>query len=173
MVGRGGSLPDALERTAAHTITTPDRYSREGILAFAEQFPFFRLIGIQMIDIAPGWSKTRLEHRPDLTQPTGIMHGGVIASLIDSGIAHALLMTDRFQELREQRGALVSVDLRVKFLRPVSGAAIFCESTVVRLGRHIVHAEAIVTSEDGKEVARGDAIYMAVPGDQIERGAGG
>jgi hypothetical protein len=24
-------------------------------------------------------------------------------------------------------------------------------------------------SEDGKEVARGDAIYMAVPGDQIER----
>jgi hypothetical protein len=34
-------------------------------------------------------------------------------------------MTDRFQELRAQRRALVSVDLRVKFLRPVSGAAVY------------------------------------------------
>jgi acyl-coenzyme A thioesterase PaaI-like protein len=54
------------------------------------------------------------------------------ASLIDTGIAHALLMTDRFQELREQRGALVSVDLRVKFLRPVSGAAVYCEAILMR-----------------------------------------
>src|SRR5688572_12775508 len=109
-------------------MTAPDRYSREGILAFAEQFPFFRLIGLEVIDLGPGWSKTRLEHRPDLTQPAGILHGGIIASLLDTGIAHALLMTDRFQELREQRGALVSVDLRVKFLRPVSGGSVNCEA---------------------------------------------
>lgn len=151
------------------TPAKPDRYSREGILAFAEQFPFFRLIGLQVIDLAPGWSKTRIEHRPDLTQPAGILHGGVVASLLDTGIAHALMMTDRFQELREQRGALVSVDLRVKFLRPVSGGAVNCEAKIVRLGRHLIHAEAVATSDDGKEVARGDAIYMAVAGDRIER----
>jgi acyl-CoA thioesterase len=150
-------------------VTTPDRYSREGILAFAEQFPFFQLIGLQVLDVAPGWSKASLEYRPDLVQPAGIMHGGMIASLLDTGIAHALLMTDRFQELREQRGALVSVDLRVKFLRPVSGGTVYCEATVVRLGRHIIHAEAVAKSEDGKEVARGDAIYMAIPRNQIER----
>lgn len=154
-------------------MTTPERYSRDGILAFAAQFPFFNLLGVEVLDIAPGWSKTRLAYRPDLVQPAGILHGGVIATLIDSAIAHALLMTDRFQELREQRGALVSVDLRVKFLRPVSGGAVLCEAKVVRLGRHIVHAEAIVTDEDGKDVARGDAIYMAVPGNQIEKGSSG
>jgi uncharacterized protein (TIGR00369 family) len=126
-----------------------------------------------VLDIAPGWSKTRIAYRPDLVQPAGILHGGAIATLIDTGIAHALLMTDRFQELREQRGALVSVDLRVKFLRPVSEGTVHCEAKVVRLGRHIVHAEAVVTSEDGKEVARGDAIYMAVPGDQVEKGSSG
>ncbi len=154
-------------------MTTPVRYSREGILAYAEQFPFFRLIGLQILDVAPGWSKTRLEYRPDLVQPAGILHGGMIATLLDTGIAHALLMTDRFQELREQRGALVSVDLRVKFLRPVSGGTVYCEATVVRLGRQIIHAEAVATSEDGKEVARGDAIYMAIPGNQLERSSGG
>jgi acyl-CoA thioesterase len=146
-----------------------DRYSREGILAFAAQFPFFRLIGLEVVDLKPGWSKTRLEHREDLTQPAGIMHGGVIASVIDSGIAHALLLTERFQELREDGGALVSVDLRVKYLRPVSEGTITCESTVLRLGRQVIHAEAIVTNAEGKEVAQGDATYMAVTQARLER----
>jgi len=114
-----------------------------------------------------------VSYRPDLTQPAGIMHGGVIATLIDTGIAHALLVTDRFQELREQNGALVSIDLRVKYLRPVSEGTIECEAKVVRLGRTILHAEALVTDDKGREVARGDATYLAVPGKQLERGGGG
>jgi acyl-CoA thioesterase len=147
-----------------------DRFSREGILAFAEQFPFFKLIGLEVLDVGPGWSRTRLEHREDLSQPAGILHGGVMASLIDTGIAHALLLTDRFRELRAEHGALVSVDLRVKFLRPVSEDAVVCEANVTRLGRQIIHADAVVTASDGKEVARGDAIYMAVSGARLRRG---
>jgi len=126
-------------------------------------------MGLRVLDVGPGWSKASASHREDLTQPAGIMHGGVISSLIDTGIAHALMMTDRLTELRREGGALVSVDLRVKFIRPVSQGTIFCDAKIVRLGRQIVHAEAVVTSEDGKEVARGDAIYMAVPQSQIER----
>jgi uncharacterized protein (TIGR00369 family) len=151
-------------------VSAAERYSREGILAFAEQFPFFRLIGLEILDLEPGWSKARLRHRPDLTQPAGILHGGVIASVVDSGIAHALLLTDLFQELIEQGGALVSVDLRVKYFRPVSEAEIVCESKVVRLGRQIVHAESVVTNTEGKEVARGDATYMAVSGERLQGG---
>tara|TARA_B100001179_G_C18380547_1_gene313137 strand:+ start:137 stop:613 length:477 start_codon:yes stop_codon:yes gene_type:complete len=148
-------------------VSDSDRYSREGILAYAQHFPFFKLMGLEILDISPGWSRTRIKYRKDLTQPAGIMHGGVIASLIDTGIAHALLMTERFKQLQEERGALVSVDLRVKFIRPVSEGPVVCESTVVRLGQKILHAEAVVTNELGKEVARGDATYMAVPGEQI------
>src|SRR5688572_8402043 len=141
-------------------MTDADRYSREGILAFAEQFPFFRLIGLEVLDVGPGWSKTGLAYRSDLVQPAGIMHGGVITTLVDTGIAHALMMTDRFAEVSSQGGALVSVDVRVKFLRPVSRGRIVCDSKVVRLGRQIVHAESVVTDDDGKEVARGDVTYM-------------
>ena len=145
-----------------------DPTSRENILAFARQFPFFRLIVLNVADLRPGWSRTEISYRPDLTQPFGVMHGGVIASLIDTGIAHALLLTDNFQRLREANGALVSVDLRVKFFRPVSEGRLVCESTVPRLGRQVIHAESIVTNEAGKEVARGDAIYLAVPGAQLQ-----
>ena len=143
--------------------------SREDLIAHAAEFPFFKLIGLEVLDAAPGRSTTRLAYRPDLTQPAGIMHGGVIASLIDTGIAHALLLTERFHELRQEGGALVSVDLRVKYLRPVSEGRVTCESTITRMGRQVIHAESVVTNEAGKEVARGDAIYMAVPGRQIQQ----
>ncbi len=150
-------------------MTRPEPDDRDAVLAFAAQFPFFKLIGLDVLDVAPGWSKTRVAWRPDLTQPFGVMHGGVIASLIDTGIAHALLLTEPFQRLRRENGALVSVDLRVKYLRPVSEGWITCESTVVRLGRQVIHAESVVTNEAGKEVARGDAIYLAVPGQQLQQ----
>ena len=96
------------------------------------------------------------------------MHGGIIATLIDTGIAFALLLTEPC--LRAEQGMLVSVDLRVKYLRPVSSGMIYCESTVPRLGRQIIHAESIVRNEEGKDVARGDSIYMIVHRDHVKRG---
>ena len=46
---------------------------------------------------------------------------------------------------------------------------IYCESTVTRPGRQIIHAESIVRTEDGKEVARGDSIYMVVTRDRLKK----
>lgn len=144
-----------------------DRHTKEGIIAFSKELPFFKLLGLEVLDVKPGWSKTRLEHRPDLTQPAGVLHGGVLASLIDTGIAHALLLTDRFAELRKRGGGVVTIDLRVKYFRPVSEAGVVCESKITRMGRKIIHAEAVVTNEQDKEVARGDATYMWIEGEQL------
>jgi len=154
-------------------MTTPDTPSRsdaskEGVLAFAKTFPFFQLIGIEVLDVAPGWSKTRVVWRPDLNQPAGVLHGGVIASLVDTGIAHALLLTDAFQRAFAEGGAIVSVDLRVKYLRPVSSGSIICETTVPRIGRRIIHASSIVKNDAGKDVAMGDSIYMVVAGSDLQ-----
>jgi uncharacterized protein (TIGR00369 family) len=143
------------------------RSSKEDVLAFAKHFPFFNLIGLELVDVKPKWSLTRLTARPDLNQPGGILHGGVIASLIDTGIAQALILTDAFQAAMAEGGLLVSVDLRVRYLRPVSSGAITCESTIVHMGRKIVHAGSLVTNEAGKQVAIGDSIYMIVPGSDV------
>ncbi len=147
----------------------PEYTTKDDVIAFAAAFPFFKLIGLEVLDVAPGRSTTRIAFRPDLTQPFGIIHGGVIATLIDTGIAHALMLTDRFQQLRQEHGALVSIDLRVKYFRPVSEGTMLCESTITRLGRKIIHAESVVTNDAGKEVARGDSIYMAIPGEQLQK----
>ena len=140
---------------------------REQLLAEARQFPFFNLIGLEIVDVEPGRSTTRIHSRPDLTQPAGLMHGGVIASLIDTGTAYALLLCDELRDTLRAGGSLVTIDLRVKYLRPVSAGTITCASRVTRMGRQIIHTEAVVTNEAGKEVARGDAIYTTVTREQI------
>lgn len=145
---------------------------KEPILAFLRDFPFFNLIGLEVLDLAPGWSKTRITWRPDLCQPAGILHGGMIATLVDTGIAHALLLTEMYQQLSGEGHTIVSVDLRIKYLRPVSLGPITCESTIPRLGRNIIHGESIVLNDQGKEVARGDSIYMTVHRDRLQRSEG-
>ncbi|HEY4309409.1 MAG TPA: PaaI family thioesterase [Pirellulales bacterium] len=141
--------------------------AREAILEKARDWPFFKLIGMEIVDMRPGWSMLKIQYRPDLTQPAMIMHGGIIATLIDTGIAHAILLTN--VHLHDGNAAIVSIDLRVKFFRPVSEGTLYCESTVTRSGRQIIHAESIVRSEDGKEVARGDSIYMVVTRDKLKK----
>lgn len=141
-------------------MTRPDPATlREQLLAHSHGVAFFELIGLEVLDAEPGRSTTRLQMRPDLANPIGLMHGGIIASLIDTGIAYALLLREDVQEALHAGRSLVTVDLRVKYLRPVAAGAVTCESRVVRMGRQIIHMEAVVTNDDGKEVARGDAIY--------------
>ena len=150
--------------------TSDDQAYLERLQERAEELAFFRLIGLQINEIQPGRSVLSIEHRDDLTQPVGILHGGVTATLIDTGIAYALLSRDESHELVRAGGSLVAVDLRVKFFRPVSRGTITCTSTVTRMGRRILHGESVVTNEEGKEVARGDSTYTTVTRDEYTKG---
>jgi uncharacterized protein (TIGR00369 family) len=148
----------------AMTERTPETLKRR-LFEFANDFPFFKLIGFELVDVEPRWSKTRISFRPELRNPNGVLHGGVIATLIDAGISQAMLMTEEYQKVRETKGSMTSVDLRVKYLRPVTEGIVTCEARISHLGRRIGHANAVVTSADGKEIALGDSIIMLSLGD--------
>jgi acyl-CoA thioesterase len=137
---------------------------KQKLLEFAERFPFYRLLGIELVDLGPGWSVTRATLRDDLKNPDGVMHGGVIATLIDIGITQSILMTDSFQEVRDTRGMLPSVELTVKYLRPLTAGAMTCQSRIIHPGKRVIHAVAVVTDEQQKQIALGDAIVMRTLG---------
>jgi uncharacterized protein (TIGR00369 family) len=141
------------------TERTPETLKRR-LFEFANEFPFFKLIGFELLDVEPKWSKTQITFRPDLRNPNGVMHGGVIATLIDASIAQAMLMTDEYQRVRDTKGSMTSVDLRVRYLRPVTAGKITCEARISHLGRRIGHANAIVTNDEGKDIAIGESIIM-------------
>ena len=148
---------------------TQDSSYLDALRARAAALPFFRLIGLEVVDIQPGRSVLAIRHRLDLAQPAGILHGGVTAALVDTGIAYAVLARDEIRPLVEAGGSVVAIDLRIKYFRPVATGRLTCVSTVTRMGRRIIHGESIVTDEQDKEVARGDSIYGTVNRDEMAR----
>jgi uncharacterized protein (TIGR00369 family) len=138
---------------------------KQKLIDFAKDFAFFKLIGFELIDFGPKWAKTRIALRSDLRNANGVMHGGVLATLIDASITQAMLMTDEYQQVRETKGSMSSVDLRVKYLRPLSDGYATCEATISHLGRRVGHASAVVKNDQDKEIALGDSIIMITLGE--------
>lgn len=127
--------------------------------------PFFRLLGVRLDDVGRDRVTLALAFRPDLVQPTGILHGGLYGILIDSAMAQALLTT-----IRPGR-SVVTVHLDTKYFAPVRAGRVIAEATVVRKGKRIAHGEALVRDEAGTAVARGWGVF-AVTGGGSTAGSG-
>lgn len=90
-------------------------------------------------------------------QPYGIVHGGVIATLIDTATFWA-----GFIRLPENAG-LVNVDLKLNYLKSVVKGQLTAEGFCMRPGRTISYAEARVLDEEGELIAHGTSSLMTLP----------
>ena len=99
-------------------------------------------------------------------QPFGIVHGGVIATLIDTATFWAA-----FGSLPEDSG-LVNVDLKLNYLSAVKSGRLTATGRLIRGGRTISYAEAGIVGPDGEMVAHGTSTLMALPGKGLSGGAG-
>jgi uncharacterized protein (TIGR00369 family) len=121
--------------------------------AFA-QVHYARLLGIEIDGLTRGEAVLSMPVRAELTRMEGILHGGALASLMDSASAFAVLT------LLEPGEQTVTVDLTLHFLRPVSEGRIEARAQVLRAGRRVftVSIEAINTG--GKIVAAALTTYL-------------
>jgi uncharacterized protein (TIGR00369 family) len=94
-------------------------------------------------------------------QPFGIVHGGVLATLIDTATFWSV-----FMRLPQDAG-LVNIDLKLNYLRPVLNGTITARGECIRSGRAISYAEARVADSTGKLIAHGTSTLMALPGKGI------
>jgi uncharacterized protein (TIGR00369 family) len=115
--------------------------------------PFFRLLGLCFCGARVDAATLAVSYRPDLTQPTGILHGGLSSILIDSAIAQALLTTIR------PGCSVVTVRLDTNYFAPVREGRLVASAKVVRKGRRIAHGEAVVTDDAGRTVAQGWGVF--------------
>ena len=164
-----GRTPDAPARPAkdddAKAGTKVDPELKQKLLDFAADFPFFQHMGFEVEEMEPGFARVGVELRDQLRNPNGQLHGGVIATLIDMSITQAMLLTDTYARVRETRGIMTNIDLRVKYLRAVGEGRATALSRIVHEGRRVVHATTTVVDDRGKTVALGDATLMIVSGD--------
>ena len=118
--------------------------------------PFFELLGLQPEEVTPEFCRMRLPFKADLQQARGLVHGGAIASLIDSAAVLAIkaASTDIIG------GATVS--MTVNYLAPAQQIDLIAEARILRRGRSIVFLDVDVLAPDGERVAKGQLTYKVV-----------
>jgi hypothetical protein len=63
--------------------------------------PFAKLIGMRLVDLKLDEATISIEMRDDLRQPSGVLHGGVTATLIDTAMAFAVRTRLELKEVDE------------------------------------------------------------------------
>ena len=118
--------------------------------------PFSKLIGMKLVDLKIDEAAISIEMRDDLRQPSGVLHGGVTATLIDTAMAFAV------RTRLERSEATATIDLTVHYLRPHITGVFTCTAKVVRAGKRIFTVSAEVHNEEGKLIATAISTYTRV-----------
>ncbi len=91
---------------------------------------------------------------PDMANPVGNVHGGVIATVIDEVTGAAVMSSI-------EAGSAPTVSLNIDYLHAIPiGGTYTAVGEVVRLGRAMAIADARILSEEGQVLARGTCIYQ-------------
>lgn len=92
--------------------------------------------------------------------PLGTVHGGVLSTLLDSAMACAI------HTLLPRSGAYTTLELKVNFVRPVTGETgrIRTEGRVLHMGSRVATAEGRILDAQGKLYAHGSTTCLLLRG---------
>jgi len=121
-----------------------------------EAVPFLKLLGIEVESVGQGTATLVVHMREELMRNDGIVHGGVMASLIDSAFAFAII------PLLDEGERTVTVDMTIHYLRPVSDGAAKAVARVVRAGRRVITVSAELFDENEKLAATALSTYLRI-----------
>ena len=132
---------------------------RERLFALIDEAPFVRHMGMRIIDLA--WGRATFEMTPAefRLQPFGVVHGGNIATLIDSATFWACYLS-----MDSDDDGLASVDVKLNYLAPARMEALRSTGTLIKAGKTLSYAEADVRTDEGRLVAHGTSTLMRLPG---------
>jgi uncharacterized protein (TIGR00369 family) len=116
--------------------------------------PFLKLLGIEVESIGAGTATLLLPAREELSRNDGIIHGGAVASVIDSAFAFAIT------PLLAENERTVTVDLTIHYLRPLGGGVARASARVVRAGRRVITVSAELFDENEKLAATALSTYL-------------
>ena len=109
--------------------------------------PFRELVGVTFTKVEEGYSLCFLEVDKKLLNPAGIVHGGAVYTLADSGMGVALFSFVGEDEL------FVTIETSIFYFKAVSSGTLICESKIVHKGKRIAVMEAEIRNE-GQLVAK-------------------
>lgn len=98
--------------------------------------PFAELVGLELVEQAPGHSRCRIQVRPEHFNPQEVVHGGIIFAMADTGMGAALY------PMLDDGEMCATVEIKISYFKYVVEGALECTSTVVNKGKAICSLEA-------------------------------
>ena len=124
-----------------------------------EQFmgasPFPGVVGLKLDEIREDHVVMSMPFKDELVTIGTVVHGGAIATLIDTAATAAAWATPTPPE--NLRGTTVA--LNVSYLTAANSADLRAEARVLRRGKNLSFIDVEVTDGDGALVAKGTATY--------------
>ncbi|MBM7063245.1 thioesterase family protein [Pseudomonas sp. UL073] len=142
---------------------------QQAVSSFFQRIPFNQVLGIELGELSSEQVTMHLPMKPELIGNFvhGILHGGVISSLLDvCGGAMALIgafanhqnlpSSERLMRLSK----LGTIDLRIDYLRPGRGQRFTATALPLRSGNKVAVVRMELHSDDGTLVAVGTGTYL-------------
>lgn len=136
-------------------MTVQDRQSvLEKFLSTTNRAPYYKTISMDVMSYDRKGAVMRIRIGRKHINPFGTVHGGAMASLIDSVGGFAV------KPHLKDGGEPIAVSLHIDFIAPVLKGDIIACAKVVHLGRRLARTEAVITDENHKMVAKGTVVYI-------------
>ena len=119
-----------------------------------ERMPFGQLLGIQLERAERGMATMSFEITDALKQNNGVVHGGAIASLIDTATAFAII------PLLKDGETASTIELSISYLRPLITGKVTCSALIRREGKRLIALSADVLDSEGNLAATSLSTYM-------------
>lgn len=115
-------------------------------------------LGIRTVDVQPGMLVAELDVRPDLLNPFGTTHGGVMAALVDHVLGSVM-----YPHIERGRWA-ATTEFKLNLIRAVRDGTLRAEARIVAMSRRTAVVQIEVTN-DGKMacVAQGTVLIPELP----------
>jgi uncharacterized protein (TIGR00369 family) len=113
--------------------------------------PIAVLMGMWITEVSEGRVVFAAEPSEYHYNPLGTVHGGVMATLMDSALGCAV------QSMLPAATSYTTLELKVNYLRPITAktGTVYCEGKIIHVGGRIATAEGRLTDAGGKLYAHG------------------
>ncbi|MFN8344949.1 MAG: PaaI family thioesterase [Spirosomataceae bacterium] len=110
--------------------------------------PLGRWLSGTLTHAEPGQMSVRFEVREEMTNPMGVLHGGVAAAMMDDVVGMLVFSLGR-------EYGYTSVNLNCDFLSSArTGDVLTAKAQVIRAGKNIIHCECSIVNESDKIIAK-------------------
>ena len=149
-----------MSRAELYPPLSPDRLAVWSRFGSWDQRYFPNVVGLELDEVRTDYARMRLPFRDELLQRVGAIHGGEIATMVDTVVVPAI------GAAYERMPNMLTVDMQVRYLGAARKVDLVVEGWVVKRGRSIVFCQSEVrTDPDGDLIAEGWTTYRVVPPD--------